>query len=111
MIRRRKTEPKPRPSFWIASDEYVANGRNLARGTEVTVRDHHGQRRRCRFIEHVTNEKTGTEWVTLTELTPDGKHRSTRSFAPDRILVVHTKKRLPPLTRKKAKNTTPRSTS
>ena len=91
--------PKSRPSSWEASSTMAVNGRKVERGTEISVRDHGGRKRRVRFIEHVI--APAGEWITVTEMEPGtGKHRSTRSFDPSRIVTVHTKKKVAPRPRK-----------
>lgn len=88
MIRRRKTPPKPRPADWEIESSMTVNGRQVEKGTEISVRDHGGRKRRVRFIEHVT--APAGEWITVSEIDKaTGKSRSTRSFDPSRIVTVH----------------------
>jgi hypothetical protein len=99
MKRIKKVAPKPRPSDWEVSDNLTVNGRLIERGTEITVRDHGGQRRRVRFLELV--QAPAGKWITVSELDKaTGKSRATRSFSLDRILTVHRKTKMAPRPKK-----------
>jgi hypothetical protein len=92
MGRKRKTKettelPKVN-SHWVVSEEFVINGRHLVRGTEVSIK---GERGRFRFIKHVYNPVTDSEWIDVVG-GPAG-HEMGRSFRPERVRTVHIKKR------------------
>jgi len=75
-------------AHWVVNEEWTINGRNLVRGTEVTIR---GERGRFRFVKHVYNPKTNTEWVDV--VGGVSGYEMGRSFRPDRVKVVHNKKK------------------
>ena len=56
----KKKKERVTPEHLTVSAEYQHNGRWLRPGTEITV---HGIKGRCRFIQHVANSNTETEWV------------------------------------------------
>lgn len=92
MGRKRKaketTEIPKLNSHWVVSEEFVINGRHLVRGTEVTIK---GERGRFRFLKHVYNPRTDTEWIDV--VGGMAGHEMGRSFRPERVKVVHVKKR------------------
>jgi hypothetical protein len=78
------------PADWVASDTYtMANGRELTRGDEFTVRGEAGGT--FRFVRHVRNG-AGMEWVDCVGGTrqhlPKSAVTTWRSFRPDRITVL-----------------------
>ena len=89
MPRRRKstTPPEPRPNdHWVVSEDYEANGRKIHRDTELSITKEQG---RFRFMRHVLNPESGSEWIDVVG-GPKG-HKQVRSFRPDRIKRVHWK--------------------
>lgn len=80
MSRRRKRTAPLYPEHWEVSEESVCNGRHLTPGTEVSIR---GERGRFRFLRHVRNTTSGSEWVDLLQ------DKRFRSFRPERIKTVH----------------------
>jgi hypothetical protein len=63
--------------------ETQINGRNVTRGTELSVRGIPG---RVLFIRKVTNDETGATWIDALEPEP---HKMIRSFKEDRVKRVH----------------------
>jgi hypothetical protein len=88
MSRRRTPVPHTDPSAaWERLTHHVsASGRHLGPGTEFSV---HGEPGRFRFVEHVITP-AGVEWITAHG--GPRKVRVCRSFRPERIRRVHTKK-------------------
>lgn len=88
MSRRRVPTPHVDPSAdWTRSHTHTsARGRHLAVGTEFSV---HGEPGRFRFAEHVVSP-SGAEWVTA--FGGPRKVNVCRSFRPERIKSVHTKR-------------------
>lgn len=81
MARKKKEQTPNVPEGWVVSTQYQHNGRWLRPGTEFSV---HGVKGRCRFIRHVRNTNTETEWV-------EGfsTDKQFRAFYPERIKTVH----------------------
>lgn len=71
------------PSWTISSTARV-RGRILTPGTEVSIR---GERGRFRFVKHVHNSVTGTEWIDVYGGVKG--HETLRSFRPAKVRVVH----------------------
>lgn len=72
---------------WTTSTSFIAaSGRHLAPDTEVSI---YGERGRYRFVRHVINSE-GAEWLDFIG-GPKGVIQY-RSFRPDRIKRVHTKR-------------------
>ncbi|WP_036959210.1 hypothetical protein [Promicromonospora kroppenstedtii] len=88
MAKRRVPVPHHDPSAdWTRSTTHTsAKGRHIGPGTEFSV---YGEPGRFRFVEHVTTP-AGVEWVTGHG--GPRKVRVCRSFRPERIKRVHTKK-------------------
>lgn len=91
MARKRKsakTPPRWDPSAnWTRSEHFIAeSGRHLSPGTEVSIK---GERGRFRFVSHTVTDK-GVEWIDVVG-GPKGCSQW-RSFRPDRIKRVHTKR-------------------
>lgn len=86
--KRRPTVPHVDPSAaWTRSSTFTsAKGRHLEPGTEFSV---HGEPGRFRFAEHVITP-SGAEWVTA--FGGPRKINVTRSFRPERVNRVHTKR-------------------
>lgn len=82
---RKKKAPKQEPEHFKIKTEVQVHGRWLRPGTEFTV---HGVKGRLRFIRHVTNTNTNTDWVEAFSI-----NKQFRAFYPDRITTVHTKTR------------------
>lgn len=80
---RKKKEEKVTPDHLTISTEYQHNGRWLHPGTEFSV---HGVKGRLRFIRHVSNSQTETDWVECFAV-----NKQFRAFYPDRIKTVHIK--------------------
>jgi len=78
---------------WIRSPSYMANGRHIDQTTELSIQ---GERGRFRFVQHVHNPTSNTEWIDVV----GAKKGVTgiRSFRPDKIKRVHYKKKLRPKT-------------
>lgn len=76
-------------AHWIISEEWTANGRNLIKGTELTIR---GERGRFQFIRHIYNPKLDVSWVDV--IGGSKGLRQWRSFSPERIKTVHWKNKL-----------------
>lgn len=82
-----KAIANPNPS-WVENDEFQINGRNIVKGTEVSIR---GERGRFRFMKHV---KTDTaEWVDVVGGTKGVS--MWRSFEVSRVKTVHRKNKTP----------------
>ena len=82
MTRRKKVyEDISYPEGWVVNEEYVANGRNIVKDTELSINDERG---RFRFIKHVVNGDK--EWIDV--FSKDGQFRS---FRPSDIKRVHWK--------------------
>lgn len=77
----KKKKERVTPEHLTISAEYQHNGRWLRPGTEITV---HGIKGRCRFIQHVANSNTETEWVECYS-----KENHFRAFYLDRIKTIH----------------------
>lgn len=90
--------PRFNPSaHWVVSEEWTANGRNLVKGTEISIK---GERGRFQFIKHVYNPKTGGEWVDV--VGGPANIKQFRSFSVDRVKTVHYKNKIrPPRPKKK----------
>jgi len=73
------------PELFQKTGEIKINGRTVQRGTEITVQGHG----RMIFIEHVTNTKTGAEWIDCVD-----KNKRIRSFRPEAVKRVHYKEKL-----------------
>lgn len=68
---------------WTIASHTRVNGRVLTPGRELTIR---GERGRFRFVKHVRNERTGTEWI---DVYGGAKgHETVRSFRPGRVRTV-----------------------
>jgi hypothetical protein len=85
MIRRRAAKPKERPAAWNIHTSTQINGRNVERGTELSIK---GERGRFHFYELV--EAPSGSWVTVYAVDGGG---GARSFSPDRVKTVHIKKK------------------
>jgi hypothetical protein len=88
VARRRTPVPHHDPSAaWTRSTHHTsAKGRHLAPGVEFSV---YGEPGRFRFVEHVTTP-AGVQWVT--GIGGPRKVNVTRSFRPERVHRVHTKR-------------------
>ena len=80
MARKKKQEVLAPPHL-THSEEFQHHGRWLRVGSEFTV---HGVKGRLRFIRHVSNSETNTEWVEAYST-----DKQFRAFYPDRIATVH----------------------
>jgi hypothetical protein len=69
----------------------MANGRNLVKGTELSIRDERG---RFQFIRHVYNPRLDVEWIDVVG-GPNGS-KQYRSFNPQRVKRVHWKNKIRP---------------
>jgi hypothetical protein len=76
-------------AHWVRSDTFIANGRHLEKGTELSIQ---GERGRFRFIQHVYNPNLDVEWIDVV----GGKKgvNEMRAFRPEKIKRVHYKKKL-----------------
>jgi hypothetical protein len=86
MVTRRRSVPRPPPEDWTITTELTIHGRRVEPGTELTIR---GVRGRVRFVRHILRDN-GTEWIDV--VAPDSA--GWRSFRPDRVRTVHTRRRL-----------------
>lgn len=88
MGRKKRSKGKPRPEDWIVETEIRINNREVEPGTELTFRDHFGQRRRARFIEKVTTPTA--QWITVREWGSLKKGPGPiRSITEDKVITVH----------------------
>ncbi len=72
---------------WDISETIQINGRNISRGTELSISEERG---RFLFIKHV--QTPTSEWIDVVG-GPAG-HKSYRSFRSDRVKRVHWKNKL-----------------
>ena len=89
---RRKKSPVETPDLsahWVRTDTYMANGRHIEPGTELSIQ---GERGRFRFIQHVYNPRIDVEWIDVI----GGRKgvKEIRAFRPEKIKRVHYKKKL-----------------
>jgi len=93
MGRKKKVTPKEDdPSKnWIINDTTIIHGRNVEKGTELSIQ---GERGRFHFLRHVYNPELDVEWIDLI----GGKNgvREFRSFRPERVKRVHWKRKMRP---------------
>lgn len=89
--RKSKVETPNLSADWVRTENYVANGRKIERGTEITIE---GERGRFKFIRHVYNPRADVEWIDVVGGTKGLKEL--RSFRPERIKRVHYKNKLRP---------------
>lgn len=82
MPRRKKTYEVSYPEGWVVSEEYTANGRNIIKDTELSIKDQKG---RFRFDKHVVNGDK--EWIDVFS-SKDGQYHS---YRPSQIKRVHWK--------------------
>ena len=80
----KKINLQPLPADWVISEEIQIHGRNVSKGTELSIK---GESGRFRFIKHVKTENK--EWVDVI----GGKrgYQSFRSFDISRVKTVHYK--------------------
>jgi hypothetical protein len=86
MGRKKKVLELVLPEGWVVSNKIQINGRNVSRGTEISIQ---GESGRFRFLKHV---KSGSrEWVDVI----GGKrgYEAFRSFDISRVKRVHSKNR------------------
>lgn len=81
----------PLNAEWRVSWSLRVNGRQVARGTEVSISREPG---RFTFCRHVLNPANGAEWVDVYG-GPKGRETS-RAFHPSRITTVHRLKKARP---------------
>ena len=89
---RRKKPAKETPDLsahWERSDTFIANGRHIEKGTELSIQ---GERGRFRFIEYIYNPHIDVEWIDVVSERKGIKQ--VRSFRPERIKRVHYKRKL-----------------
>jgi hypothetical protein len=84
--KRSKTLEEVHPD-WTVTEEMQINGRNVTKGTELSITEERG---RFVFIKHV--QTPATEWIDVIG-GPKGV-RVFRSFRTDRVKRVHWKNRL-----------------
>ena len=77
----KKQKERVIPEHLTITEEYQHHGRWLRPGTEFSV---HGVKGRCRFLRHVANAQTETEWVEAFSV-----DKQFRAFYLDRIKTVH----------------------
>ena len=87
-MRRRKSrvETPNASAHWVISEEISIHGRNVSRGTELSIK---GQRGRFKFIKHVVNGDI--EWIDVID-----KFRAFRSFRTEEVKRVHYKNKIRP---------------
>lgn len=80
----KKINLQPLPADWVISEEIQIHGRNVSKGTELSIK---GESGRFRFIKHIKTESK--EWVDVI----GGKrgYQSFRSFDISRVKTVHYK--------------------
>lgn len=82
--------PRYDPSAdWVVSEEWNANGRNLVKGTELSIK---GERGRYHFVRHVYNPRADASWIDV--IGGPKNIRQYRSFNPMNIKTVHYKNKL-----------------
>lgn len=84
--KRNKVETPAANSHWVVSSEMTINGRNVVRGTELSIQ---GERGRFRFVKHVVNGDI--EWIDVVD-----KFKAIRSFRPENVKRVHYKNKIRP---------------
>ena len=78
-------------THWVATPSYqVSERRTLEPGDEIKITQVWGTR--FRFVRHVYNPKTETEWIDCIEL-HKGQPAQQRSFRPERIKVLPKKRK------------------
>lgn len=83
MKRTRAKEPEqPYPSHWKVSEKITVHGREVVKGTELSIS---GATGRFRFMRHVVSGNN--EWIDVWGGPP--KAPAWRSFRIDRIKTVH----------------------
>jgi hypothetical protein len=73
---------QPLPAGWVVSETWKCHGREVVKGTELSIS---GVRGRFRFVKHV--KTPDHEWVDVVGGVKGSSHF--RSFAPDRVRTVH----------------------
>ncbi len=81
MPKRKKTYEATYPESWLVNEEYSANGRNIVKDTELSIKNEKG---RFRFLKHVINGDK--EWIDVMS-----SNSQFRSFRPSQIKRVHWK--------------------
>ena len=78
-------------AHWIRSDTFIANGRHIEKGTELSIQ---GERGRFRFVQHIYNPRIDVEWIDVV----GGRKgvKEIRSFRPELIKRVHYKNKMRP---------------
>jgi len=92
MARKKKVVKNNNPAEnWVISEAITIHGRNIEKGTELSVK---GERGRFQFMRHVYNPNIDVEWIDVV----GGKKgvREIRSFRPDRVKRVHWKRNMRP---------------
>jgi hypothetical protein len=91
MGRRKKpaVETPDLSEHWVRNDTYIANGRHIVKGTELSIQ---GERGRFKFVQHVYNPRIDVEWIDVI----GGKLgvKEFRSFRPTQIKRVHYKNKI-----------------
>ena len=76
---------------WTRSDSYeLPNGKSIVKDDVIRINGEQGQR--FMFLEHVVNNDTGAEWITVNVIYK-GTVGMFRSFRPDRIRYLPNKKK------------------
>jgi hypothetical protein len=94
MGRRKKpaVETPDLSAHWIRTDTFMANGRHIEKGTELSIQ---GERGRFKFVQHVYNPRLDVEWIDVI----GGKMgvKEFRAFRPTQIKRVHYKNKIRPV--------------
>lgn len=82
--------PGARPGHWQTSHEWEFNGTPVTPGTGITVQ---GSNHRYVFQRHVSDTKTGAEWIDLLE-DSDAESLHFRAVPPELVTEVQRKSTL-----------------
>lgn len=84
MTRRKATAPAFVPEDWIVHTDAFLHNRNVAPGTELSIK---GERGRFRFVKLVERPQRGIAWIDVWGGPKAAPHL--RSFRPEQIRSVH----------------------
>jgi hypothetical protein len=90
--RRKKIKPAPPKPGVTVSEATVINGRNVVRGTELSIK---GVRGRFKFVSHTSYLKDdGSTGEYINVLGGYGGIVLSRTFLPEKVKTVHRKNRM-----------------